>query len=141
MPDSLKKTVKYIDEEGYYSCTFCGHTERKNQGNAGDCPVCKKEVPKLDSVYNAVLKNKGVKVYSIASGGELDKVQQFIKDNKIEDWINVADVNNNTGFKEKYDAYSTPKIYLLDEDKKIIGKGLDHSNINTVIEISEKKKI
>jgi thiol-disulfide isomerase/thioredoxin len=106
-----------------------------------DCPVCKKEVPKLDSVYNAILKSKGVKVYSVASGGELDKVQQFIKDNKIEDWTNVADVNNNTGFKEKYDAYSTPKIYLLDENKKIIGKGLDHSNINTVIEILEKKKI
>ncbi|MDC8103958.1 DUF421 domain-containing protein [Chryseobacterium sp. PTM-20240506] len=43
MPDSLKKTVKYIDEEGYYSCTFCGQTEIKNQGNAGDCPVCKKD--------------------------------------------------------------------------------------------------
>jgi thiol-disulfide isomerase/thioredoxin len=106
-----------------------------------DCPTCKKEVPKLDSVYNAVLKNKGVKIYSIASGGDLDKVQQFVKDNKIEDWTNVADINNNTNFKEKYDAYSTPKIYLLDENKKIIGKGLDHTNINTVIEISEKKKI
>lgn len=106
-----------------------------------DCPTCKKEVPKLDSVYNAVLKNKGLKVYSIASGGDLDKVQQFVKDNKIEDWINVADINNNTNFKEKYDAYSTPKVYLLDEHKKIIGKGLDHTNINTVIEISEKRKI
>jgi len=105
-----------------------------------DCPTCKKEVPKLDSIYNAVLKNKGLKVYSIASGGELDKVQQFVKDNKIEDWINVADINNNTNFKEKYDAYSTPKIYLLDENKKIIGKGLDHTNIDTVIEFSEKKK-
>jgi hypothetical protein len=105
-----------------------------------DCPVCKKEVPKVDSVYNAVLKNKGVKVYSIASGGQLDKIQQFVKNNKIEEWMNVADVNNNTNFKEKYDAYTAPKIYLLDENKKIIGKGLDHSNILDVIEFTERKK-
>jgi len=105
-----------------------------------DCPVCKKEVPKLDSVYNAVLKAKGVKVYSVASGGDLDKVQEFVKHNNIEEWTNVADINNNTGFKEKYDAYSTPKVYLLDEDKKIIGKGLDDTNIGVVIDMNEQKK-
>lgn len=104
-----------------------------------DCPVCKKEVPQLDSAYNSVLKQKGVTVYSIASGGELDKIQAFVKKNNIEEWINVADVNNNTNFKELYDAYSAPKVYLLDENKKIIGKGLDHSNIATVIEFNEKK--
>jgi uncharacterized membrane protein YcaP (DUF421 family) len=43
MPDSLKNAVKYIKEEGYYSCTFCGHTEEKNTGSAGNCPKCKKD--------------------------------------------------------------------------------------------------
>lgn len=105
-----------------------------------DCPTCKKEVPQLDSAYNAALKAKGVKFYSIASGGELIKVQEFIKEHKIEEWTNVADINNNTNFKEKYDAYSTPKVYLLDENKIIIGKGLDHSNIGTVIDMNEIKK-
>lgn len=105
-----------------------------------DCPTCKKEIPQLDSAYNADLKARGLKVYSIAAGGELDKIQEFVKNNKIDDWINVADINNNTNFKEKYDAYSTPKLYLLDADKKIIGKGLDHTNIGAVIDMYEKKK-
>ena len=104
-----------------------------------DCGTCKKEVPLLDSVYKAQLKGKGVKVYSIASGGELTQIQKFVTDNHIEEWINVADINNNTGFRDKYDAYSTPKVYLFDEQKKIIGKGLDHSNIMEVIEWTEKK--
>lgn len=42
MPDSLNYTLKNIKEDGYYSCTFCGHTEEKNTGNAGNCPKCKK---------------------------------------------------------------------------------------------------
>lgn len=104
-----------------------------------DCGTCQKEVPRLDSVYNAYLKDKGVKVYSVASGGELSEIQKFIGKNNITDWINVADINNNTGFRDKYDAYSTPKIYLFDEHKKIIGKGLDHSNIGEVIRMNEQK--
>lgn len=105
-----------------------------------DCGTCQKEVPQVDSLYKAVLKDKGVKIYSIASGGELSEIQKFIDKNKIKEWINVADINNNTQFKSKYDAYSTPKIYLFDENKKIIGKGLDHTNVMSVIEMTEKKK-
>jgi thiol-disulfide isomerase/thioredoxin len=104
-----------------------------------DCGTCQKEVPQLDSIYRAELKGKGVKIYSIASGGELSEIQKFIDKNKIKDWINVADINNNTQFKTKYDAYTTPKVYLLDENKKIIGKGLDHSNIMNVIKMTERK--
>ncbi len=106
---------------------------------AYDCGTCQKEVPRLDSVYKAELKNKGVKIYSVASGGELSEIQKFITKNNIKEWINVADINNNTGFKEKYDAYSTPKVYLFDENKKIIGKGLDYSNIGDVIKMTERK--
>jgi len=43
MPDSLKDAVKYIKEEGYYSCIFCGYTEEKHIGSAGNCPKCKKD--------------------------------------------------------------------------------------------------
>ncbi|MEA1849335.1 DUF421 domain-containing protein [Chryseobacterium sp. MHB01] len=43
MPDSLKDAVKYIKEEGYYSCIFCGYTEEKHTGSAGNCPKCKKD--------------------------------------------------------------------------------------------------
>ncbi|MDP9959722.1 DUF421 domain-containing protein [Chryseobacterium lathyri] len=42
MPESLKERLKNIKKEGYYSCTFCGHTEYKSVGNAGNCPKCKK---------------------------------------------------------------------------------------------------
>uniref|UniRef100_UPI0028AF7ACF YetF domain-containing protein n=1 Tax=Chryseobacterium taichungense TaxID=295069 RepID=UPI0028AF7ACF len=42
MPDSLSNPLKYIKKQGYYSCTFCGHTEEKHNGEAGNCQKCKK---------------------------------------------------------------------------------------------------
>ncbi|MCS3528949.1 DUF421 domain-containing protein [Chryseobacterium sp. JUb7] len=43
MPDSLTNASKYIDNNGYYSCTFCGHTEEKKTGKADKCRKCNKE--------------------------------------------------------------------------------------------------
>jgi thiol-disulfide isomerase/thioredoxin len=104
-----------------------------------DCGTCQKEVPQLDSLYRNELKKRGVKVYSVASGGELSEILKFIDKHKIQEWTNVADIHNNTDFKNKYDAFATPRLYLLDEQKRIIGKGLDHSNVLTVLEWNEKK--
>ncbi|KFF22010.1 DUF421 domain-containing protein [Chryseobacterium sp. JM1] len=43
MPDSLENPLKIIPQEGHYSCIFCGHTESKTEGNAGNCPKCGKD--------------------------------------------------------------------------------------------------
>ncbi|MDR2235886.1 MAG: DUF421 domain-containing protein [Chryseobacterium sp.] len=42
MPDSLEHSLKNITKEGHYACTFCGHTARKSEGNAGNCSKCRK---------------------------------------------------------------------------------------------------
>lgn len=43
MPDSLDHPLKNIIQEAHYSCTFCGFTEEKQIGNAGNCKKCKKD--------------------------------------------------------------------------------------------------
>ena len=105
-----------------------------------ECGHCVKEMPQVDSVYRAKLKDKGVKIFSVSTEGDLSDIQKTIEKLKITEWTNVVDAQNKTGYRSKYDVYTTPKIYLLDADKKIIGKGLDHSNILEVIEWTEKKK-
>lgn len=105
-----------------------------------ECGHCMKEIPQLDSLYNVALKKKGVKVYSVSTEGDLTDIQKTVDKLKIKEWTNVVDANNKTEYRSKYDVYSTPKVYLLDENKKIIGKGLDHGNVLEVIEFTEKKK-
>jgi thiol-disulfide isomerase/thioredoxin len=107
---------------------------------AEDCSHCVKEVPLLDSVYKANLKDRGVTIYAVATkGGDLSDKHKMIEKLNLKHWTNVMDMNNTTDYKSKYDVYSTPKIYLLDANKKIIGKGLDHGNIGEVIDWVEKK--
>jgi peroxiredoxin len=105
-----------------------------------DCSHCTEEVPRIDSVYQKVLKSKGVSIYAVSTGGELSEIQKTIEKLGVKNWTNVVDVSNKKEYESVYDVYATPKVYLLDENKKIIGKGLDHSNIHEVIDFVEKKK-
>lgn len=104
-----------------------------------DCGHCQKEIPALDSVYNAVLKKKGVKVYAVRTEGDVKKWQEMIDKNKLDDWVNVYDPEHKSRYRADYDIYSTPVIYLLDEKKIIRGKRIDHTNIAMLIEMLEKK--
>lgn len=103
------------------------------------CGHCQHEMPSLDSLYRAVLKDKGVKVYTVATEGEQTAITDFIKKYKIEDWTNTWDHEHIGDWRGKFDVYSTPTIYLLDEKKIIRGKRVDHSNIAGLIEMLEKK--
>lgn len=40
MPESLDRGMEAIDEPGYYSCTFCGHTESLQPAARTNCPEC-----------------------------------------------------------------------------------------------------
>jgi len=111
---------------------------------ASDCGHCQHEIPILDSAYNAILKSKGVKVLTIATKGDEKAITDFIKKDSITDWINTWDPeetgNKAGGWRDKYDVYSTPTIYLLDEKKIIRGKRVDASNIVTIIDNLERKE-
>ena len=104
-----------------------------------DCGHCQKELPEIDSLYEAALKAKGVKVYTVATEGDSKKISEFLIKNKLEKWINTWDPDHVGDWRGKYDVFSTPTIYLLDDKKIIRGKRLDHSNILSVIEMQEKK--
>jgi thiol-disulfide isomerase/thioredoxin len=104
-----------------------------------ECGSCLTEIPKVDSVYEAVLKEKGVKVFAVRTEGELDLWNKAIKEKKLEEWIHVYDPEHKSDYRAKYDVYGTPKIFLLDDKKIIRGKKLDHTNIARVIEILEEQ--
>ena len=104
------------------------------------CSHCKTEIPKLCQYYDSV-KTKGIslEVFSVGIESDIELWKKFIRDNKL-GWINVTDLYNQTNFRNYYDIYSTPVIYLLDEQKRIIAKRLDTEKIRDFINNSEKKK-
>lgn len=111
------------------------------------CSHCKEVVPKVDSIFQAKWKNEGVKVYGVMVDGGKPAWLQFIRENGLKDWIHVYESQEQkdavaaagkAGYKQLYDVYQTPVLYLLDKDKRIIAKKLTYLQIDQLIDMKKK---
>ncbi len=112
------------------------------------CSHCKETIPKVDSIYQAKWKKEGVKVVGVMVDGGKDNWLNFIRDHNLKDWINVYqttaqhDAEASAGhpdYRQLYDVYQTPVLYLLDKDKRIIAKKLTYQQLDEVISLKLKK--
>lgn len=100
-----------------------------------NCSHCVEFVPKLhDKVYEK-FKDKGLAVYAIYSMDNKEEWNDFLIKHNLFDWINVWDENHISQFKILYDARKTPAIYILDENKKIIAKGMGAEQIEEFMNV------
>jgi len=106
------------------------------------CGHCKKEIPKIKhDIDSLVSVGYDIKTFAVATEFDKKEWKKFINNQKTGDWLNVADIrHDNEGnpvassdWRDKYDIYSTPVIYLLDKDKKIIAKRITHTQIVEII--------
>lgn len=95
-----------------------------------DCGHCKKVTPRLKKDVYDKYKNKGLQVFAVCTQDQKEMWQNAIDEYDLHDFINCYDPHYQTNFRISYDIYSTPTIYLLDKNKKIIAKRLD---IDTLI--------
>ncbi len=127
-----------------------------------ECGHCKKVTPKLQTLYEKKLKARNVEVFAIgkATDDDFEKWKKFIRENKLS-FINVgltktllekaiADPNSlvpvkgdprpkpttleSLNYHDTYDVYATPKIFVLDKDKKIIAKQLTISQLEDMLD-------
>ncbi|HKL09573.1 MAG TPA: thioredoxin-like domain-containing protein [Bacteroidales bacterium] len=103
-----------------------------------DCGHCKKVTPKIKEIY-ADFDRSDLEVFAVYTQRDKDDWLEYINNNQL-NWINVWDPNNTSNFRFFYNIYSTPTIYLLDEDKKIIAKRIGHESVRKIIEMELKKE-
>ncbi len=106
-----------------------------------DCGHCKKAIPLLHDTIYQQLKDKGVKVlaiHMIASVEGKRKWIDFVNEHRLYDWINAWSPYSYE-YKDLYDVYTTPVIYILDENKKIIAKRIGPEQIVEIINFETKK--
>ncbi|MBP5371641.1 MAG: redoxin domain-containing protein [Bacteroidales bacterium] len=90
-----------------------------------DCGHCKKIVPEWHKLYREnEFKKKGVESFMVYTQTDMEKWKKFIAEQDMFDFINVFDPYQNTNFRTNYDIYSTPVVYVLDKERKIIAKRL-----------------
>ncbi len=90
-----------------------------------DCSHCQKTTPVLNSDLYQVLKTKGVDIYAVLTQNNKEKWMKAIQEYKIQEWTNVWDPMYTSNFRKLYDVTTTPIIYILDKNKKIVAKRLD----------------
>lgn len=115
-----------------------------------DCGHCKVSTPKLQKLYAEKLKARNVEIFGVskAIGDDFGKWKKFIAKNNLT-FTNVALTDKlfkeatedarqfvpkytsleALNFQETFDIASTPRVFILDKDKKIIGKGLSISQL------------
>ncbi|HLI94235.1 MAG TPA: thioredoxin-like domain-containing protein [Puia sp.] len=108
------------------------------------CSHCQELVPRLDSMYKAKWAREGVKIYGVMVDGGRQAWLQFIKDHNLTGWEHVYETKEHQdatekagqpGFRQLYDVYQTPTLYLLDKDKRIIAKKLSLEQLDEVINL------
>jgi hypothetical protein len=107
------------------------------------CSHCKEDVPKLDSLYQRHWKAQGVKVVGMKTEGTRDQWLGFINTHNLKDWVHVyqtqemRDADYNAGrptYRQLYDVYQTPMLYLLDQDKRIIAKKINYQQLHELLQ-------
>ncbi len=106
------------------------------------CSHCQEATPKLEELLKKFRK-QDLEIYSVVSYGFIRDWDKFTKNidgwfdfvikHKLYNFTNVWDVYERTQFRELYDVFSTPTVYLLDKDKKIIAKRIDVEQIEEIL--------
>lgn len=97
-----------------------------------DCGHCKEATPKLRDYYNKA-KNENIEVFAICTTSDKAKWTKYIEENKLQ-WINGWDPQRKSHFDFYYNIQSTPLVYILDRNKKIIAKKLNVEDISSFID-------
>lgn len=117
------------------------------------CGHCKEELPRLDSVYRANWKAHNVKVYGVLSADSKEDLKpewlKYIREHNLGDWVNVYQTKEietanyaaqKPGYRQLYDVTLTPTLYLLDKEKRIIGKKLTWQQLDELLQVKWKIK-
>jgi len=104
------------------------------------CGHCKKEMPILQRIFEE-WHDKGLEIYAIGNDFEPEPWIEYLETTNYTDWTHVSDnpqinaqdsaaklINagitdlQSLNFRTTFDVFSTPKLFLLDENKEILAK-------------------
>lgn len=132
--DTLGKTRKLYDLKSEYTVISFWDP---------NCGKCREDMPKLDSLYKGSWKAKNVQVYAVMVNEEAVKEWKDFIRNTGKGWVHVHQTKalrdaeekaQQANFRQLYDMRSTPTLFLLDKDKRIVAKNLGLEDLNNVLD-------
>jgi protein-disulfide isomerase len=105
-----------------------------------NCGHCQKEVPEIHDKFYSTYKAKGVEVFAACAERNPNDWRKFIRKHRLS-FLNVFDTDTVVDFRNVWDIYSFPVIYVLDQEKKIIGKRVPAEELGKFIDETEKIRL
>jgi len=112
-----------------------------------NCGHCKTEIPRIDSLLKNNWKEYNVKVYAVMSAEtSLAEWKPFINQHAV-GWTHVHQTPQMREEEEKakqpnyhqlYDVRTTPTIFLLDKDKRILAKNVSLDDLDKLLQVKSK---
>jgi thiol-disulfide isomerase/thioredoxin len=97
-----------------------------------NCGHCKEATPKLKAFYEKP-RDYSLEVFAVCTIADKEKWSKYIEENKLP-WINGWDPQRTSHFDYYYNVQSTPLVYILDKNKKIIAKKISVEDIGSFID-------
>ena len=121
--DTLRRPIAFQTIKADYTVVFfysptCGH--------------CRESAPKLKKFVDDY-KGKGIEVVAIAIDQSPEEWKKFIREFKLGNAINGYDYTLRTDYRHQYDVWTTPTVYVLEKDKKIIARKLPVEQIEDFV--------
>jgi len=101
-----------------------------------DCGFCKEATPMLKDYYEKH-RADGIEIFAVCTQQDQEKWEKYIVDNGL-GWVNGWDPQRLSRSDYLYNVESTPLIYILDKDKKIIAKRLAAGDVASFIDAYRK---
>lgn len=121
------KPVRLHDVKAPYTVLFFWDPE---------CGHCKKSVPGIIDFYRSY-KPKGVEILAVCTQIQdgVPKCWEYIDSHEgMSEWMHAVDPYLRSRFKQIYDVRTTPQIYILDQNKKILMKKIGAEQLGEVMD-------
>ena len=137
----MKAKKSYLaDQSGQYKQLYdlCGEQLTVLYFFEPSCGHCQKTTPVLKDFYEKYKDDKRIKIISVYLLLDKKEWQDFIQKYGTGIFTNVWDPERISHYWEWFDTSTTPMMYVLDKDKKIIAKKIDVETLDMIVKYELK---
>lgn len=109
---------------------------------APSCGHCREAAPKLRA-FQEKYQTKGVAIMTVATDGNQEDWKKFIKEMKWENLVNTYGLvaSRQVNYNKDYDVITTPTVYVLDKNKKIIARRLGVEDLEPFLKVYQQQQL
>ncbi len=96
-----------------------------------ECAFCRQAAPVLKEAYRN-LRDEGIQIFAINTETNKNRWLNALKDYP-DTWVHGQDVTNRSGFREIYDIFAIPQIFILNREKQILAKDIGPEHVERFI--------